>query len=1489
MKTKSVAALFSLLMALVTTGRAQTVDSLPVTSLNEPYGVAVDYTDGSVYITDIAHQVLRYDPFSGDTTLIAILNAEPGGTVIYNDPVRGRGLAVTLTSDFTVVFIPLTGSDHSISLLGGASGLSASDDGAVGTSRLRSPTGLAVDGSGKLWVADLSGNIRIIDNTAAHTMSTFTNSAGALRFNRPTAVAFNASGKLYIAENRANAVKRYDPATGVLESSVTVNAPRGLLWLGGDTGLLVACDDHLIRKAYGLSPGAPVYSGVAGGDGFGIPGFVDGAIAVAEFNTPASLALDIDGQVLVADLKNNKIRRINRALAQTPIIIPDGALYTNAVSITISNTVPIRTPGSLVRFTVDGSDPTPLSPVLPPGYVIDGGPTTLKVRAYNPDFGASTMVSNVYTFAVSPIAFDVPFGLTPHSNDVTIALTSDTLGVKYYFTTDGTVPTNAAGGSTKLWTNTPPPLTGTSNKLQVIGFKDGYKPSQLLSNTFTFFVDPLDIRFPTNISNNDIQIAVVSKTEGAKLYFTTDSTSPTSTNASRIAITDPNGVYQLNRSGEFRVIGEKGGYDNSAIAVQRFTLQVGDPKIRAAVTADTKPIGVAIESITDNAIFRYTTDGTIPTPTHGVVYAGPFSLTQNGPLRVIGYRNQNGDAYDPSGVVEQIFTLTAATPVVLSSIPANSPTNVNVTVLETTPGARIRWIVNGDPLDTNNVGVGEMVVPANNRVSFTVVTNGTLSIVAVRDGFIPSAIVNVPVTLQVSNPQITLTPSASATNRITVELSSLTPGAGISYTLDGSDPHTNASRVVYTGPFQVDTNASLRVLGTNTSFLGSDVISATLNIQADAPVMTPPSGFFQDGTTISFDWARKGGAFSTDSTVYYTLDGSDPSTNSLKYTAPFQLNAVNFPSTSLRTIRARAFAAGVDPSGVRSGELSDKNKIGIQRDVTLAGSGATVYIPIIVSLKQGVTLQSLQYRVQIVRSNTAPALAADALNTISIRSNAFIRLVGNDGNTTNSVAFPPRTSSNTNDMAISFLANTSNLKLTEFGTINLISVKIPRAAPVGSEYIIRVLEASGTSDGAQTRVSFDSTVDESTRVIRVKNIGYVVGDSSPGGWYNAGDFGDGDLDNSDVNNAFYAALGARVPEAGSDVFNAMDVFPTDVDGEDFGGDQQIRFLDWNIILNRALRIDPSNWVRAWSDDVNFFDRVSHGTNLTRNASPLKEGEVLVANAAAAPTNWFRPANIEAQVRQSVEPGARVQIPVVLQVKTNYEVRGVQFVAVIESTAAGAAPALSFTPAPGLPVGFPASELPAGQVGYAWTVDSVDFKPGNSALGSISFTVPANAAPGTVYTIRFTNADGAENIRTQYDLETIRGTVIVHGTLPPNPFGRLTDEWIKRFFGTFDNLLAHADEDADGDGISNWQEYLAGTNPTELRFIRQPDWSAHVKNGFRLKFFAAVGQTYVIESADNAAGPWTQIGSGVIGDGSLKEFLDENQLDSAKFYRVRLQQ
>src|SRR5256712_1339969 len=136
-------------------------------------------------------------------------------------------------------------------------------------------------------------------------------------------------------------------------------------------------------------------------------------------------------------------------------------------------------------------------------------------------------------------------------------------------------------------------------------------------------------------------------------------------------------------------------------------------------------------------------------------------------------------------------------------------------------------------------------------------------------------------------------------------MSSATSGATIYYTTDGSTPTTASS--AYTGPVPLTTTPTLRAMAAASGMSNSSVTSATYTIVQPAapPTFSPPGGSFVGSVTVTLGTATSG------ATIYYTIDGSTPTTASSVYTGPV-------PLTTTTTLRAMAAASGMSNSSVTS-------------------------------------------------------------------------------------------------------------------------------------------------------------------------------------------------------------------------------------------------------------------------------------------------------------------------------------------------------------------------------------------------------------------------------------------------------------------------------------------------------------------------------------------------------------------------------------------
>lgn len=212
-------------------------------------------------------------------------------------------------------------------------------DGAPLQARFSDPYGIARAENGTLFVADAgdSNRIRRIGTDGAVTVwagsaEGFRDGAGsAAAFHTPSGIALDRLGNLYVADTGNHAIRRVAPDGTVVTIAGTgvagfrdgpgrqaqFNGPIGVAV--DDAGRIYVADTYNDRIRVIDADG--VVGTLAGGDG---PGDEDGTGAQARFDTPSALAVDRRGNLWVADTRNNAIRHISTQGVVTTLPLQEG-------------------------------------------------------------------------------------------------------------------------------------------------------------------------------------------------------------------------------------------------------------------------------------------------------------------------------------------------------------------------------------------------------------------------------------------------------------------------------------------------------------------------------------------------------------------------------------------------------------------------------------------------------------------------------------------------------------------------------------------------------------------------------------------------------------------------------------------------------------------------------------------------------------------------------------------------------------------------------------------------------------------------------------------------------------------------------------------------------------------------------------------------------------------------------------------------------------
>ncbi len=348
-----------------TPGLAGTTDGTGSGALfNNPCGIAANGT--LIYVADTSNNTIRQVTPAGVVTTLAgtpSLIGSSNGTGSAAQFYFPNGLAldssgnVYIADTFNQDIRVMTPSGTVTTLAGTATTTlpgKAGDVNGTGTAAsFNSPTGVAVDGSGNVYIADSTNNtirkasfgvVTTFAGGATQGLDPFFTSITGLtaHFNYPLGMAIDSSGNLYVADTTSQVIRKIasgaviGPMTvavsyfdGTVSSTTTPIAgyadgtgtaarflnPRGM---GADgVGNLYVADtgNQVIRKIVVSTAAVSTLCGTAGAIGS-----ADGTTSAVQFNNPTAVAANSAGTLIyVADTYNHTIRQITSAGVSTTI------------------------------------------------------------------------------------------------------------------------------------------------------------------------------------------------------------------------------------------------------------------------------------------------------------------------------------------------------------------------------------------------------------------------------------------------------------------------------------------------------------------------------------------------------------------------------------------------------------------------------------------------------------------------------------------------------------------------------------------------------------------------------------------------------------------------------------------------------------------------------------------------------------------------------------------------------------------------------------------------------------------------------------------------------------------------------------------------------------------------------------------------------------------------------------------------------------------
>ncbi len=437
-------------------------------------------------------------------------------------------------------------------------------------------------------------------------------------------------------------------------------------------------------------------------------------------------------------------------------------------------------------------------------------------------------------------------------DNLDIVIVSDTIeGVKTHYTLDGTEPTVQS-----VVYETPFRL-GEDATVRARSFKEGYNASEIVEYVYTH---SLHVTKAPIISVENGIVTLTVETEGSELYYGIDNDNPE-------AMSLYESPFEMNVNGVIYAQARMSGmYDSEIVSYEVNGNKVPTPVIRYL---DTKYVSITCDN--QDVDIYYTTDESAPT-TASTKYEGEFEFDRNGVIKAIAVDNTG--KLDDSNIAELVIdTNKVANPIIRIE-------NLAVVIIpDQHIGVHTYYTLDGsEPTESSE----EYGAP------FMLSGNVTVRARSYKEGYTPSGITDFGYS---HNVYVTKAPVISVEDH-TVTLTAQTEGSELYYGIDNDDP---AAMRRYESPFKMNVNGIIYAQARMSGMYDSEIVSYEINGNK-LPLPNVTYDEYSKLVEMEFTYA--------DSEIYYTTDGSAPTTASTKYEEAFEFD---------RNGVIKAIA--VDPSG----------------------------------------------------------------------------------------------------------------------------------------------------------------------------------------------------------------------------------------------------------------------------------------------------------------------------------------------------------------------------------------------------------------------------------------------------------------------------------------------------------------------------------------------------------------------------------------------